>query len=315
MNRIDRLTAIILMLQNHRVVTADKISERFEISIRTVYRDIAALGEAGVPIVAEACVGYSLMRGYNLPPIMFTEAEAAALFISVELTERLGDNSLKQSLSDAMLKVRAVLPDGHKNHLLKLGSSMEVWSRPRNEPQKGHHYLMLVQGAVVRQQCLSIQYDTGNRGKLTERVVEGLGLVFYSYQWHLIAWCRLREEVRDFRLDRIKDCKLLVESVSSRREFSLEDYLQCNIEEKAMVPVLIECEQWTLERVLHDMPCKIKSKRQFTDDRFLIEAKAYSLEWLARWLTGIGSSVVVRSPKTLSDLVVAEAQRIIRLYQ
>jgi len=113
MNRIDRLTAIILMLQSHRVVTAEQLAEYFEISVRTVYRDIAALGEAGVPIVAETGVGYSLMRGYNLPPVMFTQSEAAALFMSGQLAEQFGDESLQKSLSGALLKIQSALPERH----------------------------------------------------------------------------------------------------------------------------------------------------------------------------------------------------------
>jgi predicted DNA-binding transcriptional regulator YafY len=121
MNRIDRLTAMILMLQGHRVVTAEQLAEHFELSVRTVYRDISALGEAGVPIVAEAGVGYSLMRGYHMPPVMFTEEEAAALFTSGELCEQFGDESLKQSMKGALLKVRAALPDDRKDFLRRLG--------------------------------------------------------------------------------------------------------------------------------------------------------------------------------------------------
>src|SRR4051812_45964721 len=101
MNRIDRLTGILLLLQSHRMITAQQIADHYEISVRTVYRDIAALGEAGVPIVAEAGHGYSLMRGYHVPPVMFTENEAAALFLSGEVTEQVADESLRDALRSA----------------------------------------------------------------------------------------------------------------------------------------------------------------------------------------------------------------------
>jgi len=193
MNRIDRLTAMILMLQSQRVLTAEKIASHFELSVRTVYRDIAALGEAGVPIIAEAGVGYSLMRGYNVPPIMFTEAEAAALFMSGEITDQFGDDSLKKSLAGALLKVRAALPEGHKSYLSRLDNSMEVRSRPSGFEDE--QSLMPVQEAVVRRRCIAIKYDAGGRGEITERTVEALGLTFYGRQWHLIGWCRLREAI------------------------------------------------------------------------------------------------------------------------
>ncbi|WOO43729.1 YafY family protein [Rubellicoccus peritrichatus] len=312
MNRIDRLTAMILMLQSQRVVTAEKISSHFEISVRTVYRDISALGEAGVPIVAEAGVGYSLMRGYNVPPIMFTEAEVAALFMSGEITEQFGDDSLKKSLAGALLKVRAALPDGHKNYLSKLDNSMEVWNGP-NEMQSNHS-LMPVQEAVVRRKCIAIHYDAGGRGEVTERTVEALGLTFYGRQWHLIAWCRLRKAIRDFRLDRMEKWEVLEETFSGHEDFSLGDFLKDAIEESALISFQVECECWALERILNDMPCKNVSHHELPNGRFLVEAKAYSLEWVAKWLIGMRSFVTARSPQELQDLIRAEAEEILRCY-
>ena len=178
MNRIDRLTGMILLLQGQRVITAEQIAGHFEISVRTVYRDIAALGEAGVPIVSEAGVGYSLMRGYHMPPVMFTEDEAAALFMSGEVTEQIADDSLKQSLRSALLKVRSVLPQEKKDYLHRLKDTVGGWFR-RGGGDGKRESLMPVQEAVVRRRCVSIRYNTANRGAITERTVEPLGLVFY----------------------------------------------------------------------------------------------------------------------------------------
>ena len=170
MNRIDRLTAMILMLQSQRVVTAEQLAEHFGLSVRTIYRDIAALGEAGVPIAAEAGIGYSLMRGFHMPPIMFTEEEAAALFMSGELAEKFGDESLRQSLQGALLKVRAALPEERKDYLSRLGEAVGISGRPTGQEEE--RSLMPVQEAVVRKRCLALRYDAGGRGDVTERVVE-----------------------------------------------------------------------------------------------------------------------------------------------
>lgn len=310
MNRIDRLTAIILMLQSHRVVTAEQIAEHFEISVRTVYRDIAALGEAGVPIMAEAGVGYSLVRGYNVPPIMFTEAETAALFMSGEISKQFNDGSLNECLEGALLKVRAVLPDAHKNYLQKLDGSMEVWSRPNGFREE--QTLIPIQEAVVRKRCLAIQYDTGGRGNVTERTVEPLGLTFYGRQWHLIAWCRLREAIRDFRLDRLRGWKILDEMFSGHEGFSLADFFNEMEEDHPLVPVEIECEHWALERMLQEMPCQVDSQHELPDGRFLVEGQAYSLEWTARWLVGMANSAVARSPAELRAMVAEKASEIVR---
>lgn len=313
MNRIDRLTAMILMLQSQRVLTAEKIATHFEISVRTVYRDMLALGEAGVPIAAEAGVGYSLMRGYNVPPIMFTEEEAAALFMSGEITEQFGDESLKKSLSGALLKVRAALPDGHKSYLSRLGDSVEVWHRP-NGFQK-EKSLMPIQEAVVRRRCLEIEYDAGGLGKISKRTVEPLGLIFYGRQWHLISWCRMRGAIRDFRLDRVLSWEVLSESYSGHEDFSLADFFEELGEGRVLVGLKIECERWILEKVLHEMPCQVIGHVELADGRFQVEAQSCSLEWLAKWLVGLSTSVRVVEPIELRSLVVEEAQKIIQNYE
>src|SRR5690606_12236066 len=159
----------------------------------TVYRDLSALSEAGVPIVAEAGVGYSLMRGYHMPPVMFTEDEAAALFMSGEVTEQVADGSLRQSLRAAMLKIRSVLPEERKEYVSRLAHVIGVWfRRPKGDEKRDS--LMPMQDAVVRRRCLAIRYNAANRGAVSQRVVEPLGLVFYARQWHLIAWCRMRND-------------------------------------------------------------------------------------------------------------------------
>jgi len=312
MNRIDRLTAIILMLQSHRVVTAEQVSERFEISVRTVYRDIAALGEAGVPIIAEAGVGYSLMRGYNLPPVMFTEAEAAALFMSGQITEQFGDESLKKSLSSALLKVQSALPDGHKSYLNQLNQTVHV--SKRHQAYHDETSLMPVQESVVRKRCMYIRYDTGSLGNITERVIEPLGLIFYSKQWHVIAWCRKRKAIRDFRIDRMLHWEILDEIFSGHEDFSLTHFIECEIELEDLIAVEIRCQRWVLSRVNEEMPCRIDSQVEFQDDLYEIKGRAYSLEWLAYWLVGLGTSIEAVSPLELKDLVKQQAQEIVDIY-
>src|ERR1051326_7780282 len=132
MNRVERLMAILLHLQSRRVVRAEDIAAHFEISVRTVYRDLAALGQGGVPIVAEAGVGYSLVKGYHLPPVMFTADEASALSVGGKLVEHLTDASLRKQMESALLKVRSVLPRDRQDYLDRLERSTVVMARGSN---------------------------------------------------------------------------------------------------------------------------------------------------------------------------------------
>jgi predicted DNA-binding transcriptional regulator YafY len=130
MNRIDRLLAIILHLQARRVTRAEELAAYFETSLRTIYRDIAALGEAGVPIMAEAGVGYALMKGYHLPPISFTPEEAGALATGGMLVEQFADSSVVAPMRSALTKIRAILPRERQNELARLQDSLAAWSAP-----------------------------------------------------------------------------------------------------------------------------------------------------------------------------------------
>jgi len=288
---------MILMLQSSRVVTAEQMAEHFEISVRTVYRDISALGEAGVPIVAEAGVGYHLMPGYHMPPVMFSEEEAAALLTSGELCEQFGDESLKQSMRGALLKVRSALPDERKDYLNRLGDVIKVWGPVSGSTEENS--LMQIQEAVVRRRCVELSYDTGGKGEVRTRVVEALGVIYYSRHWHLIAWCRLRKGLRDFRLDRMREWKVLEEVFQGHEDFSVMDFLQQCESEGDHTPVVIECENWILDRVLTEIPIKVEAQEAVTGKRTRIRGLAYSLDWLSGWLPGLGVAVEACEPPAL----------------
>src|SRR4051812_30453187 len=127
MNRIDRLTAILIQLQTKRVVKAEEISDRFEISLRTVYRDVKALMEAGVPVGSEAGKGYFIVDGYHLPPVMFNQQEASAMLTAGKLVEKMTDDSIRKAYESALFKIRSVLNDSEKDHLENLQSSIAVF--------------------------------------------------------------------------------------------------------------------------------------------------------------------------------------------
>jgi predicted DNA-binding transcriptional regulator YafY len=302
MNRIDRLTGMILLLQGQRVITAEQIAAHYEISVRTVYRDLSALGEAGVPIIAEAGVGYSLMRGYHMPPVMFTADEAAALFMSGEVTDQVADDSLRQSLRSALLKVRSVLPQEKKDYLHQLRDKVGVWFR-RSGDEMRRESLMPIQDAIVRRRCLRIGYNTANRGAITDRVVEPLGLVFYTRQWHLIAWCQLRGEVRDFRLDRMGFWEVLDERCREREEFSVKEFLRESIESHELTPATVTVSRDAIERFRTEMPCTPVSEEILLDGKVRMELLSFSLPWLTEWLLRFGTSVEAIEPQELRDSI------------
>src|SRR4051812_37780918 len=130
MNRIDRLSAILIQLQSKRLVKAQDIADKFSISLRTVYRDIRALEEAGVPVIGEAGIGYRLMDGYKLPPVMFNEDEASALLTAGKLMQSMSDKNSSKHYISALDKIKAVLRLPEKDHLEEIDNHIAVVSHP-----------------------------------------------------------------------------------------------------------------------------------------------------------------------------------------
>jgi predicted DNA-binding transcriptional regulator YafY len=314
MNRVDRLMAIVVRLQSRRVVRAEDIAADFEISVRTVYRDLAALGEAGIPIMAEAGVGYSLMKGYHLPPVMFTAEEASALSIGGKLVEHLTDASLRKQMDSALLKIRSVLPRERQDYLDRLERSTAVVSRGLTAlPRLASETLIPVQRALADCRVLAMDYHGLQRQEMTRRQVEPLGLVYYSDNWHLIAYCRLRRDVRDFRTDRI--CRLQVQNeiFPGHADFSLKRYLEAAAQAGKFESARVRFKPEIMERVRREWHCRLVEEKQ-EPEGVVVTLLAYSLEWLAGWVFSFGSMAEVLAPERLRQLVGAEAETVAANY-
>lgn len=223
MNRIDRLFGILLMLQTKKYVTADKIAERFEISIRTVYRDIKALGEQGIPISFEQPKGYFIVQGYFLPPVSFNTEEANALLIMERLVAGFADKSILNHYTNALNKVKAVLKNPQKEKLEFLNNNimLQLPDSIRNE----FEYLSALQHAISAQCIIEICYNNQTNVAST-REIEPIGLIFYAFNWHLIGWCHLRNEYRDFRVSRIVQIKQTDTPFKKNEHMPLSEYMK-----------------------------------------------------------------------------------------
>lgn len=313
MNRTDRLVAMVMHLQGRRVVRAEEMARQFEVSVRTVYRDIAALGEAGVPIAGEAGVGYSLVKGYHLPPVMLTADEAAALFVGGEMVKQFTDASLSMPMSAALDKLRAVLPRDRQEHVERLARQTVILGRPgqaASDPA-AQPWLRPVQVGVVQRRVLRMVYRTGSRGDDTARDVEPLGVVFYGGAWYLVAWCRLRKDYRHFRVDRIQRLEVLAETFPARPDFSLAEHLDREVDRSDAVPARIWLAKRAQQRARTESYATLV-EGQARDGGAEFSLYSFSLEWLARWLLGFGADAEALAPAKLRELVRAEAGRVAR---
>ena len=224
LKRISRLTAIMLLLQTRKLSTAAALARRFSVSVRTIYRDIRTLEQAGMPIITEDGKGFSLMDGYRIPPVMFTESEANALVTAEQLVKKSKDRSLSEEYIAAINKIKAVLKQEAKEKAELLSS--RIATSPMNRKGNQSSALSQVQQALTSYRILKIVYQSAHTESTTERHIEPFAL-YYSEEenWLLIAWCRLRKDYRMFRLDRI--LKTTVESgVFKPHKLSLTDFLE-----------------------------------------------------------------------------------------
>ncbi len=226
MRRADRLLAIIQILQRHRrLITAAAIAAELEVSVRTIYRDMAALMASGVPVEGETGVGYMLREGYDLPPLMFSTDEIEAIMLGTRLVTAAGDRSLARAAADAMAKIRQVLP--------RERSETELYARliappggtlggmeERPPPQD----LASLRRAIREERKIRFAYRD-RHGTASQRTVRPLALVFVDGYRMLIGWCELRDDFRTFRTDRMADTRILSERFPGQGRLLLQRYV------------------------------------------------------------------------------------------
>ena len=203
MNRIDRLFAILLSLQHKRRVRAQDLAKQFEVSKRTIYRDMSALNQMGIPIAAMPGEGFELVEGYYIPPLMFTENEAISMILGSRLLTQQAAGSLIQSANQSLAKIMVALPDQVRARAEALTNIIGFITPSRkfdlDDPQ-----LLLVQNAIQEKRVLHLRYRGYQREDLTERDVEPHQLFYADGWWYLEAYCRMRKGMRDFRFSRME---------------------------------------------------------------------------------------------------------------
>lgn len=221
MDRLTRLTAILIQLQSKKVIVAKEIANRFDISLRTVYRDIKTLQDAGVPIGAENGKGYFLVNGFHLPPVMLTEEEANTLVVAEKLIHNQGDHSLQKDFASLLLKIKAVLKEHQKENYEKLAKRIAPsYLKVPFESDSLTHF----KNAITKNKKVKITYHSISKDEITNRVIHPLGVYFSNTAWILVAYCDTKKEEREFRLDRIQAYEITTDTFQEKEEFNLTHY-------------------------------------------------------------------------------------------
>lgn len=315
MNKTDRLLAIVLELQRKDVVRAQDLSTLFETSVRTIYRDIQALSEAGVPIIGAPGTGYSLMEGYFLPPVSFTVEEAVTLLMGTDFIEQGFDDDYRVRAQVARGKIEAILPELVSNEASRVRKAMRLLTSGKQvTPSTEREYLEKIRRAILDERKISFHYtkgltdSEGNRHSV--RTVAPYGLVLIQGSWMLVAQCDLRQDIRHFRLSRITELSVLEDRFELPAHFNLREYKPQD--DRHLVVRL---------RFNHHITDKVKESNyhymedmETHHDGLHVVLRVRQSDEVLQWVLGWGANVIVMEPESFRKRIREEAEKMLKRY-
>ncbi|MCI0838070.1 MAG: YafY family transcriptional regulator [Chloroflexi bacterium] len=304
MKQMDRRLLILMRLREETPVRASDLAQDCECSVRTVYRDIDALCQAGVPVASMPGEGYRLVPGYHLPPIAFAAEEAVQILLGIDLALGLGTMAQRDAARSAAAKVDAVLLPETREAVARLRE--RIRASPQIAGELSPH-LPLLQEAVVGDRVVRLRYHSYEPDRVTKRDVEAHLLVFYSGDWHLIGYCRLREDVRDFRAGRIESARLLDETFVRRK---IDDgYDPGDMEIEVRIWIDERAARWARE----DLAFGFVSEEP-ADGGFVFTFRVRDVPRLLPWIFSRGAAARVLSPPELVQRLREEARALVGRY-
>ena len=318
MNRTDRLLAIVLELQGKGRQRAEDLAATFETSKRTIYRDVLALGEAGVPIVSIPGQGYSLMKGYFLPPLSFTTDEATMLLLGSDLMAQSFDAQYRAAAQSASRKIEGVLPDKLRDEVHYLHSSI-VFVAGTPGTLEGEHRVTLLQQlrrAIIQRStvrfCYHARHAREGRGEQTTREADPYGLIHFPSGWHMVAHCHLRQDIRNFRLDRIDRLELLPRTFQRPAGYVMRPDPEREREARSIkIRVLFDVE---IARWVQEARSYYITYEEETPEGLLVTLQVRHESEILHWLLSWGQHVRIVEPESLRLHMAEEAAGMLRNY-
>jgi predicted DNA-binding transcriptional regulator YafY len=308
LKRFERTLAILIMLQAKRLVKAQHLSDRFGVSLRTIYRDIRSLEAAGVPIIGEAGAGYSIMEGYRLPPVMFSREEATSFVAAEKLMQKFTDASLGSYFQSAMNKVKSVLKGQEKDWVEAL--EKQVWSSPRPELFNTSipNALEILFNSIVEKKQVYLEYQSLGSDVPQQREIEAVGVFHENNHWYIFGYCHLRNDYRQFRTDRITVIKRTDKSFTMEHG-SIDDYKKENRnDEKTKVVIAVN------KNVMRYMGDGKKyygfvSQEEKGDEIEMVFMAPNPMDGLARWYMMFGDYARVIEPEDFRQRIKKLAEK------
>ncbi|HAV78388.1 MAG TPA: hypothetical protein DCX53_13655 [Anaerolineae bacterium] len=303
MNRIDRLFAILLNLQHKRRLRAQDLAGQFEVSKRTIYRDMSALNQMGVPIAAMPGEGFELVEGYYIPPLMFTENEAVAMILGSRLLSQQAAGSLTQGAESALAKISVALPELVRARAKAL-TNIISFITPNLKFDLDDPQLIIIQRAIQEKRVIHIRYHGYQKDMITERDVEPHQLFYSDGIWYLEGYCRLRKDIREFRLSRIEKMTALTETFFKKRAGKAGEQKRIEIRVRFSKNIV----RWVRERQHYGF-----QREENLPDGVVMTYDLHDVSEITAWILGWGDKAEVLSPDILRKNLHETAQKLANL--
>lgn len=315
MNRTDRLLAIVLEIQARGKQRAEDLAATFETSKRTIYRDMLALGEAGVPLVSIPGQGYSLMEGYFLPPLSFSSEEATMLLLGSGVMAQSFDAQYRQAAQAASRKIEGVLPEKLRAEVQYLQNAIRFITAGSAEERPEGEKLQQLRRAIIEHNTVRFVYharhSSSKQNESQTREADPYGLIYVNQTWNLSAYCYLRQAVRNFRLDRMEALEVLPRTFARPADNWIGQYRRSEVG-NITVRVLFarEVARWVREARSYYMVGE-----EETPDGLLVTLRVRQEGDILQWLLSWGRYVRVLEPESLRRQLAEEARAMLRNFE
>lgn len=306
--RFDRIVAILIQLQSKKIIKAQELADRFEVSLRTIYRDIRTLEASGVPIYSEAGIGYSLLEGYRLPPVMFTREEASSFIAAEKLMQKFTDKELGSHYASATFKLKAVLQSSDKDWVSNIESNILMQPTGNLFNENSPSTLALLFKSIAEKTQIILFYQTAEAEEPTQRTIEPVGVFHDNNNWYTLGYCHLRKDYRQFRTDRIQDIK------ATENQFSLEHHPLETYLEKEKLPtnkVRILIDKKIAKYLDSDKKHYGFTSQKMIGDKIEMTFLTQNIEeYFPRWYMMFGDYATILEPEILKERVLELAEKI-----
>lgn len=311
-----RLITLIMLLQRQPRQTASDLAGKLGISARTLQRYILMLDEMGIPIYSERgrYGGFSLVRGYKMPPLIFTPEEATAICLGAGLVGEMWEGLYDEAAEGAVAKIENVLPDEQRDEVAWARRSLVTYQLKRPGLKPYVPFLNKLRKTIRLKKSVCITYQGANQNKPIQRDFDAYALAYRQGWWYVIGFCHLRQEMRSFRIDRIQKLEQLESTYRIPADFDAQKYLTFEIQSQAQVHVSLHLSAEVAAFAL-STPAAWEKVEPQPDGSLIVGTSLPDIYWAASMTLSYGSAATVLEPEELRQMVSDWAREIVARYE